>query len=47
MDNYCAQQRLSICGDAWGITIGNCVVDGVVHRYHRVYVPVAEKRKSL
>ena len=45
--DYCAQQRLSICGDAWGITIGNCVVDGVVHRYHRVYVPVAEKRKSL
>ena len=31
---------LAVCGDAWGITVGNCNRDGETYRYHRVFLPV-------
>ena len=37
---FCRSRGLTPAGDAWGVTIGNCVENGVTHRYHRVYVPV-------
>lgn len=39
---FCRKEELTICGDAWGVTIGNCSRDGETYRYHRVYVPVEE-----
>lgn len=43
---YCRENGLAISGDAWGITLGNCSLDGVTHRYHRVYVPVRNKQET-
>ena len=37
---YCREEGLNICGNAWGVTIGNCSREGVTYRYHRVFVPV-------
>lgn len=40
LKRFCEEYHLRITGDAWGKTIGNCMKDGVTHRYHRVYLPV-------
>ena len=37
---YCQAHRLTIAGDAWGITLGPCHDHGIICRHHRVYVPV-------
>ena len=37
---YCREYGLAVCGDAWGITVGNCNRDGETYRYHRVFLPV-------
>ena len=37
---YCEEHGLTISGDAWGMTIGNCRDHGETCRYHRVFVPV-------
>ena len=38
--DYCQANHLVLAGDAWGITLGNCLDHGETCRYHRVYVPV-------
>lgn len=40
---YCEEKDLEICGDAWGVTLGNFSLEGVTHRYHRVFVPIRER----
>lgn len=37
---YCRGQGLVPADDAWGVTLGNCVVDGETRRFHRIYLPV-------
>lgn len=40
MVEFCKKEGLTVCGDAWGYTIGNCCREGETYRYHRVYLPV-------
>lgn len=40
MLEYCRSSGLTIAGDAWGITIGNCSWEGEGYRYHRIFLPV-------
>lgn len=37
---YCRANGLTVSGDGWGITLGNCDSEGETCRFHRVYLPV-------
>ena len=38
--DYCRANGLTVSGDGWGITLGNCDSEGETCRFHRVYLPV-------
>ena len=40
---HCSENGLEVCGDGWGITLGNCDREGETFRFHRIFVPVREK----
>lgn len=43
MLDYCRENNLEICGDGWGITLGDCDRNDETFRFHRVYMPVIQK----